>query len=290
MYYGSFQDAIRRVGRALDARRRVSGEPDLSFRGDGDVSWIHTRQGVRPSLLMDLRGIVTIFKPTDWEVDGLEVESDDHPPLSAFLQAVFLRELFPLVHDAEHNYGFLHRLDIPSSGLVLAGTSFEGYYHLRLQLDTHRLRREYVVVCSGHAAADLTEVIARVDVAPDPSQRRSISDSGKPSQTQVTVVLHTLGQAGALEEGAQCTVAIRIATGRRHQIRAHMRFCGHPSVADARYTARIVHIAGSSTTLEIGALRQANGNIVAASLLLNAIPGRKGLDQQAPGSRHVMYH
>ena len=33
---------------------------------------------------------------------------------------------FPLAWNAEQNYGFLHRLDIPSSGLVLCGTTFEG--------------------------------------------------------------------------------------------------------------------------------------------------------------------
>jgi len=232
--------------------------------------------------------MVTIFKPTDWEVDGLDADGEEHPPLSAFLQSIFPKCSFPLVHDPEHSYGFLHRLDIPSSGLVLGGTSFEGYFHLRLQLDTHRLKREYVVLCCGYAPAHLSEVSARVDVLPDPSQRRSINESGKPSRTFISVVLHMLGCIGQLEEGSHCVVSIRIFTGRRHQIRAHMRYVGYPSVADARYTARLALISSAQASVEVAALRQSGGNIVSASVLLSTQSGSHELRRSTP--QHVTYH
>mmetsp|Transcript_92392 Transcript_92392/g.214710 ORF Transcript_92392/g.214710 Transcript_92392/m.214710 type:complete len:213 (+) Transcript_92392:364-1002(+) len=202
---------------------------------------------------MDLRGMVAVYKPTDWEVDGLVVDEGGHPPLSAYMQSVFPKASFPLVWDAEHNYGFLHRLDIPSSGLVLGGTSFEGYFCLRLQLDTHLLRREYVVVCQGLADATLSEVVARVDVAPDPSQRKSVTDSGKPSQTLLRITGQLLSTS---------LVAVRIATGRRHQIRVHLRHRGLPSLADARYTCRDVFaVAGGVCSSEGGTAQQAPAGI-----------------------------
>eukprot|EP00404_Azadinium_spinosum_P024100 CAMPEP_0180593864 /NCGR_PEP_ID=MMETSP1037_2-20121125/20471_1 /TAXON_ID=632150 /ORGANISM="Azadinium spinosum, Strain 3D9" /LENGTH=229 /DNA_ID=CAMNT_0022612259 /DNA_START=470 /DNA_END=1156 /DNA_ORIENTATION=- len=226
---------MRRLGAEVDVR--VSIPQECTIRGDGNVGWIQTRSGIKPSLPIDLQGIVTIYKPSDWEVDGLVVDEGSHPPLSAYMQSIFPRAAFPLVWNAEHNYGFLHRLDIPSSGLVLGGTSYEGYYCLRLQLDTQRLRREYMVVCQGISPSTLTEIVARVDVAPDPSQRKSINESGKPSQTQVCIEAHIVGTSD-LGAGRLCITAIRIFTGRRHQIRVHMRHCDHPSVADARYTCR----------------------------------------------------
>jgi len=181
--------------------------------------------------------MVVVHKPADWEVDGPVVEEGEHPPLSAYLQAALPRRDCPLVWSAERGYGFLHRLDIPSSGLVLCGTTFEGYYSLRLQLDTKRLRREYFVLCHGLAAAELTKVAAKVDVAPDPSQRRSVNDSGKPSQTQLRLAAHACEGAEA-DRYRMSIAAIRIFTGRRHQIRVHLRHVGHPTVTDARYTCR----------------------------------------------------
>lgn len=285
--FATFTTAVRRLGRDVDTRNALAACSECR-RGDGDVSWIRTRQGIKPSLPIDLRGIVTIFKPTDWEVDGLVVEGEDHPPLSAYMQSVFPKNAFPLVYNAEQNYGFLHRLDIPSSGLVLGGTSFEGYFYLRLQLDTHVVRREYVVVCRDHPPADLSEVIARVDMAPDPSQRKSISDAGKPSRTQVCLEAHIKGRSDPGEGGA-CIVAVRIFTGRRHQIRAHMRFSNHPSIADARYTAKSIIVIGKMVLLGASVLWQSKGNIVAAEMLLEGPVGRRSRGGQME-PRHTTYH
>ena len=47
----------------------------------------------------------------------------------------FLRSSYtwPILRDEEVNYGFLHRLDVPSSGLILTAKSYEAYWSLRLQ-------------------------------------------------------------------------------------------------------------------------------------------------------------
>lgn len=241
--FATFKQSIGTISKEADRRGgdMTDKVSDLSLRLDGNTDWIQTRQGIKPRLLIDLPGMIVIYKPTDWEVDGLVVEGGEHPPLSAYVQSVFPRELFPLVHNAEQNFGFLHRLDIPSSGLVLGGTTFEGYYTLRLQLDTQRLQREYMVIGRNLPPSSFTEVVARVDVAPDPSQRKSINDSGKPSQTFISLGAHLEGRSD-LEEGRACLVVIQIFTGRRHQIRVHLRFSGIPSVSDARYTAREVSL------------------------------------------------
>jgi 23S rRNA-/tRNA-specific pseudouridylate synthase len=263
-----FEQAIRNISKEVDRRLMGRGNESLEMgtKMNSDITWIHTRQGIKPFLDLDLRGMVVIYKPTDWEVDGLSVENELHPPLSAYIQSVFPQS-FPLVYDAEHNYGFLHRLDIPSSGLVLSGTTFEGYYVLRLQLDTQRLRREYVVLGRGLAASSLEEIVARVDVAPDPSQRKSITDNGKPSKTLVHVGAHLVGRSD-LEEGTACIVAIRIFTGRRHQIRVHLRFSGIPSIVDGRYTAREVtvpgHLAAASLLSLASALDAADNSSIDA--------------------------
>jgi len=248
---GRLSAALRNLGRECDARtvvataaalrRRLCQSSDDISRNTTDMAQVKTRSGVKPELVLNLPGMVTVHKPSDWEVDGLVVDEGGHPPLSAYMQSIFPKMQFPLVWDAERSYGFLHRLDIPSSGLVLGGTTLEGYYCLRLQLDAQCLRREYIVLSHDMAALTLRKIAARVDMAPEPTQRRSVADSGKPSHTHVVVQVHVHG-CTPQDEGPMCLVAIRIGTGRRHQIRVHLRHCGHPSVSDARYTCREVQV------------------------------------------------
>lgn len=60
--------------------------------------------------------------------------------------------------------------------------------------------------------------------------------SGRPSVTFLTRL-----QRAQLADSACSLLAIRIGTGRRHQIRLHMAHVGHPVVADSQYAAREVY-------------------------------------------------
>eukprot|EP00438_Fugacium_kawagutii_P020940 Skav211831 [mRNA] locus=scaffold305:638288:639061:- [translate_table: standard] len=58
-------------------------------------------------------------------------------------------EAFPgkaILQDTVHNCGFLHRLDVPNSGLLLVATSYGAYYDLQLQLAAGQLGRDYLVL------------------------------------------------------------------------------------------------------------------------------------------------
>lgn len=190
---------------------------------------------------VNLRGMIVVFKPAAWEVDGKVSKLVTNPEaedgrigLSSFVQLFFPSSLFPLPHCSDFDHGFLHRLDIPSSGLVLAGVNMEGYYSLRLQLNTYRLGREYFVTCHGAIAATFCRVglgigstVVRV--------RKSVADEcGKPAESFVKVLAHAGGSRFWI--GTWTSVAIRIRTGRHHQIRTHMLFSDHPTVTDAKYT------------------------------------------------------
>ncbi|CAE8674729.1 unnamed protein product, partial [Polarella glacialis] len=144
---------LRRIGRDRDlgaqAKLRLAFPTSLSMNFDCQ----------EPQILKELDDVVFVFKPPDWEVDG-GADADLTPrPGAPKRLSEFLRSQFgssrPLLWDRSSGFGFLGRLDAPSSGLVLAALSYEAYLALRLQQETFRVKREYVVLCHGHLAPGL---------------------------------------------------------------------------------------------------------------------------------------
>lgn len=183
--------------------------------------------------------MIVVNKPSGWEVDGATTDFNNFigQRLSIFVQTRGLPEERPLSYDDKFNYGFIHRLDVPSSGLILTGTVFEGLYHIRWQLNSHVVRREYFIVCHEFLHTCLRIVNAKIDIrAALTNERATITTKGKPARTCVMVVAHSLfGRQGVAEVEAISLTGIRIHTGRRHQIRVHLRHCGYAPAADGRY-------------------------------------------------------
>merc|ERR1712196_643879 len=180
-------------------------------------------------------GIAVFLKPPGWEVD------DEHTRPCGKRLSRYLQWKYPwssIAHDPEHAFGIIHRLDVPSSGLILTGTTYEGHYVLKWQLDTAQIAREYVVLCHGWVSPKLQVIDAPVHHIPQSSAapaksvgRSMVIEMGKPAKTLLRVLAH-------LERGGRkfSLVVIRICTGRRHQIRAHLHHIWHPTVADGKYT------------------------------------------------------
>ncbi|CAE8628307.1 unnamed protein product, partial [Polarella glacialis] len=195
-------------------------------------------------------GLAVLFKPPGWEVDD-DTSVPTGRKLSEYLQGRYPQSC--ISRDAHHCHGIIHRLDLPSSGLILVGTSFEGYYRLKWQLDTAQIVREYAVVCHGWANPLLREIDVPVyhvaagsaaESAQPPRRspaRSTVTEMGKPAKT----LLRVLGHLSRGEERFSL-LAIRICTGRRHQIRTHLQHVGHPTVCDGKYTRASVFIADLS--------------------------------------------
>mmetsp|Transcript_100112 Transcript_100112/g.223639 ORF Transcript_100112/g.223639 Transcript_100112/m.223639 type:complete len:194 (-) Transcript_100112:32-613(-) len=179
--------------------------------------------------------MAVVLKPRGWEVDGKGSAPNDCGLLSQFVQSRYPSSICPLVYMPDFDHGFIHRLDIPSSGLILTGKSFEGLYWIRWQLNVYYIDREYFVNCQDLMRAELVRIDAPIDVRTHKlgSHRSTTSEHGGPALTWIHAAAHMSRPATAI---ALTPVSIRIRTGRKHQIRTHLRSCGHPSVTDGMYT------------------------------------------------------
>jgi len=196
-------------------------------------------------VVLELPDILVLYKPPAWQVDTQDVGPIGHR-LSEFLQAAVAgagpsrAAARGLGRDRSHAFGLVTRLDTPSSGLLLAATTYEAYYSLRWQFAEDTVERDYVCLLHGwmdpsvsHLSADIGYARAQGTV---PTQ---ISDGGRRATTFVKVLAHGAADASSSADAGTrrvSLVAVRIGTGRRHQIRAHVAHAGHPVVGDTKYS------------------------------------------------------
>ena len=124
--------------------------------------------------------------------------------------------------------GIVHRLDKDTSGLMLVAKRNDAHAGLSAQLQRREVRREYLACAWGHLGQELVTVDKPLGRHPRDRRRRAARTDGRPAVTHFK----------RLERwNAADLLAVRLETGRTHQIRVHLESIGHPVVADSLYGA-----------------------------------------------------
>jgi 23S rRNA pseudouridine1911/1915/1917 synthase len=115
----------------------------------------------------------------------------------------------------------VHRLDRETSGLLVFATSPAVKRDLQEQFEARRVERGYVAVVEGRVRADRGRLSSWL-AEPGRERRR-----------------HAITDYEVLERRRDATLlALRLGTGRRHQIRVQLAELGHPVVGDRDHGSR----------------------------------------------------
>ncbi len=135
----------------------------------------------------------------------------------------------PQMPGNEGRPGLVHRIDKDTSGLVVIAKTEMAMTKLARQFFDHSIERTYWALVWGEPAPP--EGTINVNVGRSPKDRRVTVafPDGEMGRTAIThyKVLKNLRYVSLIE--------CRLETGRTHQIRAHMKFLGHPLFNDAVY-------------------------------------------------------
>lgn len=123
--------------------------------------------------------------------------------------------------------GIVHRLDRDTSGLLVVARSEESHRRLQAALGERLIEREYAALVEGRPPARSGTIEA--PVGRDPRVRTRMAVGGaSPREARTHFVLERALEGTSL-------LALRLETGRTHQIRVHLQAIGHPVCGDPEY-------------------------------------------------------
>lgn len=131
---------------------------------------------------------------------------------------------------AQRRPGIVHRLDKDTSGVIITAKHRDAEEWLGAQFRRHSsLVKEYIAICMGRPQHQ--HGIIRTQIIRDPKNRRRFravtdTEEGKYAVTAFRCIACY---------GEYSLMRIRIATGRTHQIRVHMRYLNCPVLGDSVY-------------------------------------------------------
>lgn len=162
-----------------------------------------------------------------------------HPAVghhSGTLVNAVLHRVGELPGDEPFRPGVVHRLDRDTSGLLVVAKTERARESLTTQLKDRTVHRRYVALVDGRVPGGRT---LDLPIGRDPMhrQRFAVLVGGKRAVTHFKV----------LERYAEKSLlALRLETGRTHQIRVHLAYIGHPVAEDPVYgkkggTGQLLH-------------------------------------------------
>lgn len=129
----------------------------------------------------------------------------------------------------EFRPGIVHRLDKDTTGLLVVAKNDEAHVKLARQIESKSAERRYVTVVAGDVEQERFAINAPMARDQRNRLKMAVDPKGKDAVTHVL----RLGRADA---GA--VLAVRLETGRTHQIRVHLRAIGHPVLGDSIYAPK----------------------------------------------------
>ena len=134
----------------------------------------------------------------------------------------------------EDRPGIVHRLDMDTSGLMVAAKDDEVQKALQDLIRLRVLDRRYITLVHGYVAPDEGTITTGIARSTRDRLKMAVSDDPMAREAITTFRVLERFEAGVRDDG-YALLECHLYTGRTHQIRVHMRHMGHHVVGDQLY-------------------------------------------------------
>jgi len=171
--------------------------------------------------------IIAINKPAGWLVHRSWLDRDETVVVMQTLRDQIGQHVFTV-----------HRLDRPTSGVLLLGLSSEVARLLSQQFEQHQVHKTYHAVVRGYVLEGDTldyPLVEELDKIADKfaSQEREAQSAVTHYQPLAQVEMPVA--IGRYESSRFSLVELKPETGRKHQLRRHMAHLRHPIIGDTAH-------------------------------------------------------
>lgn len=125
------------------------------------------------------------------------------------------------------------RLDKDTSGVLVFAKNRVAASRLAYQKEKSIFAKQYIAILEGKIEEQEGTITQPIGKMPGDLMKMEVTESGAPAVTHFQV----------LSANSQCSkIALRLETGRTHQIRVHMSWLGYPLVGDTLYGKQNNHM------------------------------------------------
>ncbi len=129
----------------------------------------------------------------------------------------------------EDRPGLVHRLDKNTSGILVIAKTQEAMINLAKKFSDRDLDRKYIALVWGNMKEDEGTITGNIGRNLKNRKVMDVFPDGKYGK-------HAVSHYKVLERfGYTTLIACKLETGRTHQIRAHLKYIGHPLFNDSEY-------------------------------------------------------
>ena len=222
------EGAVAVGGVALPKSYRLRGGEDITVRIDAPREATVEPENIPLEIVYEDTDLLVVNKPK-----GMVVHPAPGNPSGTLVNALLYhcRDSLSGV-GGELRPGIVHRIDKNTSGLLVVAKNDRAHNGLAEQFKTHDLERCYEAVVYGAPKDENGTVNAPIGRHPTDRKRMTVTD--RHARHAVTHY-ETLAKYRGFSH-----LALRLETGRTHQIRVHMAHIGHPVAGDEVYGPRKV--------------------------------------------------
>jgi len=212
---GKAQDRIDSGVKILIPSLKDALKEDLRHRGKKDTE---KELKIKLEILWEGLGLIAVNKPAGLAVHGPESLDD---MVNSYL-------LDKLPASLSFKPGPLHRLDKPSSGVVVFSASLEGARLFTSLMREHKVQKTYLAIVNGKLEK---EALWQDELVRDEDRKKTFISQAQSNKSKTAI---TKVKPLAMENN-RTLIQAEIETGRTHQIRAQAAFHGYPLAGDVKY-------------------------------------------------------